>query len=179
MNWGIREFLFFLENQKFQFLMWKWKNPKKHYYLDHVMKVKISYGVPWIKCRASKIKGTSHGGQGNLSSQYGDTIVSNKWPKIYFQKIEEISQKCPKITKIKEKSQNQKKVSCAKTYLVIKVTVSRLEIHIKKFFGKFPTSILIFLFHVTKYSSCEPAQKFPKSIPKISSNMKPYADSPT
>lgn len=55
--------------------MWKNYFRKKHYSLDHVMKVRIWYEVFWTKCRASKIKGRGHGAQKILSRESGDNLL--------------------------------------------------------------------------------------------------------
>jgi hypothetical protein len=86
-------------------------------------------------------------------------------------KIPKICQKWAKMSKNPEKIKNHKISSCDKTYLVIKLTLTRPKPHIFFIFPnqKFCT-IFSHFFTVTKLSLRIPLQKFPNSTSKISPN---------
>jgi hypothetical protein len=118
--------------------------------------------------------------QGHAPEGKKDSIVQilryHRCKEMAKKKIPKICQKWAKMSKNPEKIKNPKISSCDKTYLDIKLTLSRLKPHI---FFIFPHQNFFPIFTVTKLPLSIPPRKFPNSTSKICPNPKTPHCNPT
>jgi hypothetical protein len=129
-------------------------------------------------------KMSSVGNQGHAPEGKKNSVVRilryHRSKEMAEKKIPKICQKWAKMSKNAEKIKNPKISSCDKTYLYIKLTLSRCEINI---FFIFRHQNFFPIFHVTKPFLIHPLsiapQKFHNSKSKISPNPNPPHLNPT